>query len=83
MVNKSTIYKEEGTRKKKSKRVMLKVMTSEVIINLNMLSHFIKDGVVNYVNNTLVVIIYRNGIKKINVHISKCNQISLMVDVIS
>ena len=44
--------------KRQSESLILKVMMSEVIINFNMLGHFMKDRVISNLNDTLVVIIY-------------------------
>ena len=70
LVNKCTICGEERD-KGQSKSVMMKVMMNEVTINLNMLSPFMKNGVVSKLNIILVVTIHRSRTKKRNTHINK------------
>ena len=47
--------------KRQSKSLMVKVMTSEVTINLNMFGHFMKDEVVNNLNSTFIITIHLSG----------------------
>ena len=62
---------------------MLKVMTSKVSINLDMLDLFIKGGVVSNLNNTFLSQYIEVGQGR-ETHISTSNQtISLVVDVIA
>lgn len=72
--------------KKQSESVMLKVMTSKVTINLNMLDIFIKDGVVSNLNSTFLSRYIEAGQER-ETHESTSNQrnqtISLVVDVIA
>ena len=63
LVNKFTICGEERD-KGQSKSVMMKVMMSEVAINLNMLSPFMKNGVVSNLNIILIVTIHWSRKKK-------------------
>ena len=55
---------------------------SEVTINLNMLSPFMKYGVVSNLNSTLAVTIHQNG-TTISISNQHNQTISLMVDVIT
>ena len=66
------VYNLLGRRnKRQSESVMLKVMASEVIINFNILSSFMKDKAMNNLNNTLIVVIHKSRTRKINTHINK------------
>ena len=62
---------EKKMNKGQSKSVMLKVMTSEVTINLNIFGSFMKSEVVNNLNSTLVITIHQSGTRKRNSHIKK------------
>ena len=66
------VYNLLGRRnKRQSESVMLKVMASEVTINFNILSSFMKDKAMNNLNNTLIVVIHKSRTRKINTHINK------------
>lgn len=44
---------------------------SKTIIYLDILDLFIKNGIMNNLNNTFVIIIYKSGTSKRNTHINK------------
>jgi hypothetical protein len=62
---------QERRNKRQSNDVMLEMMTSKMTIDLNVLSSLMKNRVVNNLNRTLVVTIYRSTMIKGNSHISK------------
>ena len=65
LVNRFVIYGKEETKKK----TFLKMMMSEVSINLNIFGPFMKTELCNNQNNTFVVTIHKS--EKKNTHISQ------------
>jgi len=62
----------QGRRnKRQSNGVMLKMMTSKITIDLNVLSLLKKNRVLSNLNRTPVVTIHRSRMRKGNSHISK------------
>jgi hypothetical protein len=57
--------------KGQSNGVMLEMMTSEMTIDLNILSSFMKNRVLRNLNRTLVITIHRNEMRKRNSYIYK------------
>jgi hypothetical protein len=66
------IYNMQRRRtKRQSNGVMLKMMTSKMTLDLNVLRSFMKNRVVSNLNRTLIVTIHRSEMKKENSHICK------------
>jgi hypothetical protein len=62
----------QGRRNKRQNNgAMIKMMTSNMTIDLNVLSSLMKNRVVSNLNRTLVVTIHRSGMRKEKSHISK------------
>jgi hypothetical protein len=57
--------------KKRSNGIMLEMMTSKITIDLNVLTSFMKKGVVGNLNRTLVVTIHRSEMRNENSYICK------------
>jgi archaellum biogenesis ATPase FlaH len=57
--------------KRQSNGVMFEMMASKIIIDLNVLSLFMKNRVMSNLNKTLVVTIHKSEMRKENSHICK------------
>ena len=57
--------------KKRSNGIMLEMMTSKITIDLNVLTSFMKKGVVGNLNRTLVVTIHMSEMRNENSYICK------------